>query len=694
MLPGTSWAPCGTTATYGPLNDGTYTLQARSTDSADNVSATTSVSWAVDTTAPVGVAAIVSGPDAITPAAVATFQFTYGSDGTAARCSVDGGVFAACRPPFVIPSVAVGTHTFEVEIADAAGNVGANRATYAWEVFIPTTPPVGPVGLRIANGDAWVTSNAVILNMIWPNGARWIEVADDAAFTNSVRHTVTTQLAWTLEAGAPGARTVHLRFLDAAGALMSTTSDTVGLDPIPPVVATVEATENADRSVTVTPTLTDAESGIAGWQATIDPAQPGVTIAAGTASTIIRADVGSTIYVRAIDAAGNVSAWHTRATPVLPPVAPVVIPSTPADPNAVIVGGRAFVTTTTFVTSAGSTDLNVGCAAAAGGTCDVRVDLVYGKKVKATSSARIPSGGRSTVNVPLPKDLQRRLATDGTLSVDMNVSAATGDGVDSAVIPVVLQAPAATGIQAISPTVPAPGATSTQVSLRCAGMIPYHCAGPISVIEAPTGARAGGGVIAVATVKGAAGENLTATISLNAAGKRLLAKRGTLSVIASATLEGSGATGSSSAFTFTNVRASDWLRQVIRKMDQGAPTRMRLNNVLDLYRTGRISAAVAARIVEHETLVQRQATLDALQFYRTPPKGLERASALVQAAYRQSIAANEAFLRWLRTGGRLALYPWRPSAKASATKAKLIAELQRQAKPLGIPVRPVSSYYP
>ena len=42
----------------------------------------------------------------------------------------------------------------------------------------------------------------------------------------------------------------------------------------------------------------------------------------------------------------------------------------------------------------------------------------------------------------------------------------------------------------------------------------------------------------------------------------------------------------------------------------------------------------------------------------------------------------------------MALYPWRPNAQATDTKTLLIAELQRKAKPLGIPVRPATDLYP
>ena len=52
------------------------------------------------------------------------------------------------------------------------------------------------------------------------------------------------------------------------------------------------------------------------------------------------------------------------------------------------------------------------------------------------------------------------------------------------------------------------------------------------------------------------------------------------------------------------------------------------------------------------------------------------------------------FRSWLRAGGGMSAYPWRPNAQASSTKALLIEALQRAAKPHGISVDPATGLYP
>jgi hypothetical protein len=341
------------------LTDGAYTFQTRSVDTAGNISASTSTTWTVDNAPPTGTAVVASGPDAQTASSVATFQFSYGADGTGALCSLDGADFAPCATPVTIPHVDEGSHTFRIKPVDAAGNVGANVTTYTWDVFIPTTPPPGPVGIKVDGGAAWVASSSAVVDIIWPAGTRYIELSNDAGFTTVTRFAITTQLSWTLLPGA-GQRTVYARFLDVAAALISTTQDDVGVDPTAPGVSAINATWSGAGTVLITPTMSDADSGVASWQATTDPANPGAVIAAGTASATIAAAPGATIYVRAIDQAGNVSAWVTRATPAVQAAA--------AGANTITIAANATASTVARVAGTGSADVALGCTATDGST--------------------------------------------------------------------------------------------------------------------------------------------------------------------------------------------------------------------------------------------------------------------------------------------------------------------------------------
>ena len=631
---------------------------------------------------------VASGPAAQTASSVATFQFSYGADGTGALCSLDGAVFAPCATPVTIPHVDQGTHTFRIKPVDAAGNVGANVTTYTWDVFIPTTPPPGPVGIKIDGGAAWISSSSPVIDIVWPAGTRYVEFSNDVGFAAVTRHAVTTQLSWDLLPGA-GQRTVYARFLDVAAALISTTQDDVGVDPTAPGVSAINATWSGAGTVVVTPTMSDADSGVASWQATTDPANPGVVIAAGTASATIAAAPGATIYVRAIDRAGNVSAWVTRATPAVQAVA--------AGANTITIAANATASTVARVAGTGAADVALGCTATDGSTCEIRVDLRYQKKVIASSNSRLASGARSTVSLKLPKDVQRQLAQDGGLDLEMSVNARTSAGEETKDAPLALTAPRATAIAAVNPSNVSTSGASAQLTVRCGGTIPYHCAGPIQLYAVPTGrraARAADPIVATAAVKGAAGANLPVKITLNATGKALLKKQGTLRVVARMTVPETGATKASAPFVFQTVRTDDWLRRVLAEMTRSTPARWFLNNTLDSFHAGRLSAAEAARLIQKHTLDERQNTVKRIQLYLQAPPSQKLQEHYLMLAYTQSVLADQKTIAWLKAGGSAATEPWQYHAKVSATKAKLVKLLVKTATPLHIRVPQATEIFP
>ena len=693
LTPGSTWAPCTPPLSFSALADGAYTFQTRATDSAGNVSAPTSTTWIVDNDPPTGTAVVASGPAAQTASSVATFQFSYGADGTGALCSLDGAAFAPCATPVTIPSVSEGSHTFRIKPVDAAGNVGANITTYTWDVFIPTTPPPGTVGITIDSGATWVSSSSAVIDIIWPAGTRYIELSNDAGFAAVTRYAITTQVLWQLLPGA-GQRTVYARFLDVAAAEISAAQDAVGVDPTAPGVSAIEASWSGASTVLVTPTMSDAESGVASWQATTDPASPGAVIPVGTRSATIAAAPGATIFVRAVDLAGNVSAWVTRAAPA---VQAATAGSTTAGANTITIAANATASTVARVAGSGAADVALGCTATDGSTCDFRIDLRYRKKVIASSSTRLASGARSTVSFKLPKDVQRQLAQSGGLDLNMSVQAKTAAGEETRDAPLALTAPRATAITSINPSNVSTSGASAQLTVRCGGTIPYHCAGPLQLYAVPQGrrsARAADPVVATASVRGAAGANLPVKIVLNAKGKALLKKQGTLRVIARMSVPETGAAKSSGSFVFQTVRADDWLRRVLAEMSRSTPARWFLNNTLDSFRAGRISAAEAARLIEKHTLEERENTVKRIQLYLQAPASQKLQAHYLMLAYTQSVVADQKTIAWLRAGGSPATEPWQYHAKVSATKATLVKLLVKTAAPLGIPVPQASSLYP
>ncbi|MGA0068209.1 MAG: Ig-like domain-containing protein, partial [Miltoncostaeaceae bacterium] len=338
---GAAFASCTSPLSLTGLADGNHTFRARSADALGNVStASDALTWTVDTVPPAVAPTIISGPSGTTGSSVATFTFDFG-DGVSADCSLDGAAYAACTSPTTLTGLAEGQHTFRVRAVDAAGNVGATPASWDWDVFSPQTPPPGTPGIQVVDGAGWLIARAVVLDVIWPSGTRYVELANTADFSDAVRSTVSTQLGWTVAAGASGDRTIHARFLDQSAAEISRTSVGLQVDLQAPVVASVAVEREGGGRVTLTPALSDDASGVASWQATADRGAPGPRLPADQASQGLSATDGSTVYVRAIDVAGNVSAWTSVEVPA-DPAAPPASPAPPAAPSpAAPTGGSA-----------------------------------------------------------------------------------------------------------------------------------------------------------------------------------------------------------------------------------------------------------------------------------------------------------------------------------------------------------------
>jgi hypothetical protein len=115
--------------------DGSYTIHVRASDRAGNTtgaSAQAVAHFAVDTTPP-PVPTITAHPQSSTTAKSAGFSFTDGEQGVTFLCRRDGGRFTRCASPLTYGSVSLGTHTFEVQARDGAGNTSTS-ASFSWTI--------------------------------------------------------------------------------------------------------------------------------------------------------------------------------------------------------------------------------------------------------------------------------------------------------------------------------------------------------------------------------------------------------------------------------------------------------------------------------------------------------------------------------------------------------------------------------
>ena len=141
QLDGSGFATATSPASYTNLTAGSHTFQVESINQAGLVSTVASVTWTIDTTPPT--VSITQQPAAVTNSASATFAFT-GSDSLTPTnqlvfmVQLDSSGFSTATSPVSYTNLTAGSHTFEVESIDQAGNV-STVASFAW--IIDTTPP-------------------------------------------------------------------------------------------------------------------------------------------------------------------------------------------------------------------------------------------------------------------------------------------------------------------------------------------------------------------------------------------------------------------------------------------------------------------------------------------------------------------------------------------------------------------------
>jgi hypothetical protein len=135
-----AWETCSPPQSYSSLSDGPHSFEVRASDAAGNTDATPAqASFATDTTAPE--TTILSAPSGVIGDTSASFEFGASEEG-GFECrfdSVNAADWTPCSSPQTYPSLADGSHNFEVRALDAAGNVDPSPAVA--EFAVDTTSP-------------------------------------------------------------------------------------------------------------------------------------------------------------------------------------------------------------------------------------------------------------------------------------------------------------------------------------------------------------------------------------------------------------------------------------------------------------------------------------------------------------------------------------------------------------------------
>ena len=140
-LDGSTFATATSPVTFTSLPVGVHTFEVEDIDQVGNVSSPAIFTWTIDQTAPT--VSIGNKPGNPTNQKTATFTFT-GTDNVTPPAklifdvSLDNASFTSATSPVSFSGLADGSHTFQVESTDQAGNV-STIASYTW--VVDTVPP-------------------------------------------------------------------------------------------------------------------------------------------------------------------------------------------------------------------------------------------------------------------------------------------------------------------------------------------------------------------------------------------------------------------------------------------------------------------------------------------------------------------------------------------------------------------------
>ncbi|MFT4049727.1 MAG: GDSL-type esterase/lipase family protein [Solirubrobacterales bacterium] len=321
-LDNAAYASCsGGTITISGVTAGAHTYSVTQTDGSGNVSPAATVTWTVDTTAPLAPTVTRVSPNTSpTNSPTQTISFVGAESGGTLECKLDSAAYASCpSSPASLSGLTTASHTYYVRQTDAAGNIGA-VGSVTWTVDV--TPPGAPTVTRT---NPTATTTNVTTQVLTYSGA-------EAGGTfqcklDSAAYSACTASPITLTGLAAGTHTYSVTQTDAVGNVGSATTMTWTVDttaPGAPTVTRTVPTANPTNSASQTLTFAGSEAG-GTFQCKLDS---GSYAACGSSPvTVSGLTSGShTYYVTQTDDAGNISAAGTAGwtVDVTPPPTPIV----------------------------------------------------------------------------------------------------------------------------------------------------------------------------------------------------------------------------------------------------------------------------------------------------------------------------------------------------------------------------------
>jgi hypothetical protein len=286
-LDAAAWATCSSPRSLTGLSSGPHAFDVRARDLLGNYSPATSVSWTVNTTGPP--APSITGPAAMTGAS-ATVTFADFDTTATFECGLDSAAFAACGSSQTFSNLSDGQHILEARARNLFGNLSTTTSrTWTVDATPPPAPTIigGTLGTAAAFGISDSESGAALECHL--DGATFAACPSTQWFTNL----------------GDGSHTFEARARDVYGNVSAITSRTWTIDLTPPPAPTITGGAAGTTGANTNVTFIDGEAGTA-FQCQLDGGSFALCSSPAALSSL--KDGGHTFSVRALDAAGNISA--------------------------------------------------------------------------------------------------------------------------------------------------------------------------------------------------------------------------------------------------------------------------------------------------------------------------------------------------------------------------------------------------
>lgn len=320
-LDGTNWIDvAGYSSTIMVLNDGSYTVFIRATDSEGNINET-SVSFIVDTIAPtLEISAPLDGSYLNSPSVM--ISWAANDNGSGLSCflvRVDNGDWTrvdAANGSAPLDGLSDGTHTIELQAADRAGNAFTRFIDITVDTIAPSVEVTSPSnGANIGSSSVtaqWTandTGSEVATIQVQLDGGTWTDVAVDVR-------------SHTFDGLNDGAHVVAVRVVDTAGNIgIGSANFIVTTGPSVSIISPSDGSFVRWNLLTVRWIASDTGSGIAYFQVKMDDGAWRYVPAECSSTIMVCSGEGyHAVTVRAVNNAGVVS--ETSASFIVDTTAP------------------------------------------------------------------------------------------------------------------------------------------------------------------------------------------------------------------------------------------------------------------------------------------------------------------------------------------------------------------------------------